>query len=143
VTEAVALLSEEVSGRRAILLLTDGQSTEDDPLSAMNSAGAAASTQTVPVYLVGLGYQLDFSLLMSLAQQTGGSSALVSDAQVLAGVFDAIGVASTKGRVVVHGKGQFQPPVSQVGQYRISGILRTLFGGNFADTSFEFSVYLK
>ena len=143
VEEAVDLLSSESNSRRVVLLLTDGQSTEDYPESAENSAEAAASAVGANVYAVGLGYSLDFSLLQAIAQGSGGSFALAGDAQVLAGLFDAIGVASTKGKVIVHGKGIFEPPVQQAGQYKIEGVLRTSFGGSSTDTAFEFGVYLE
>lgn len=142
VTEAVQYLSTEATDRRVILLLTDGQSTEDDPSASESMAASVASELGIPVFAVGLGYDLDFSLLQGVAKDTAGSFALASDAQVLAGVFNAVGVANTKGRIVVHGKGQFQPPVQQAGQYRISGVLKTFFGGNTTQTKFEFSVYL-
>ena len=143
VEEAVGPLSSEPNSRRVVLLLTDGQSTEDYPESAESSAQAAAFGAEVNVHAVGLGYSLDFSLLQDIAQETGGSFALAGDAQVLAGLFDAVGVASTKGKVILHGKGTFVPPVQQAGQYRIEGVLRTSFGGTSTDTDFEFGVYLQ
>jgi hypothetical protein len=143
VQDAVELLKSEPNSRKVVLLLTDGQSTEDDPEYAQSLAAGAGTASGAVVHAVGLGYDLDFSLLQAMAQDTGGSFALAGDAQVLAGLFDAIGVASTKGKVIVHGKGTFEPPVQQAGQYRIQGVLRTSFGGTSTETDFEFGVYLQ
>lgn len=140
--EAVALVTNEASPRRVLVVLTDGESTEDNSYALMEQAASLAVVGGVTVYTVGLGYSLDFAELQQFAKSTDGTFALASDAQVLSGMFEAVGVASTKGKIIVHGKGTFVPPLFDSGMHLVSGILRTLVGNGKVDTPFKFGVYL-
>ena len=139
--EAVALVTKEASLRRVLVVLTDGESTEDNSYSLMEQAASLAVAGGVTAYTVGLGYSLDFAELQQFAKTTDGTFALASDAQVLSGMFEAVGVASTKGKIIVHGEGDFQPPLTGSGMHLVSGFLRTLIGNGKVDTPFKFGVY--
>ncbi|MBM4320966.1 MAG: VWA domain-containing protein, partial [Deltaproteobacteria bacterium] len=142
VAEALGYLSAQGAGRRVLVVLSDGQSTEDDPDGLRQQAASLASQRQIFVYAVGLGAELDFSGLEALASGTGGTFAFAEDAQVLAGLYEALGVATTAGRVLVHGQGTFTPPLSQPGRHLVHGVLRTSVGSGRVDTPFDFTVLM-
>ncbi len=86
---------------------------------------------------------MDFGLLETLGEQTGGTFAFARDADVLVGLFDAIGVAAAAGRIVVHGEGRFIPELSERGRHLVRGVLRTALGGARVDTPFDFTVDVR
>jgi len=141
VAETVRYVAQAAAGGRlAVLVLTDGQSTEGDPGALRAAAISAARAAGMALYAVGLGDNLDFGGLEALGRESGGTFAYAADSQVLSGLFDAVGVAATQGRVVVHGRGSFSPPLSQPGRHVVSGALRTRVGSASVDTPFGFTV---
>lgn len=72
VTQAVAeLAANNSAGRRAVILLTDGQNTKRSP--SLGDAVTAARKAGVAVYVIGLhSAQYDATPLRALAQNTGG-----------------------------------------------------------------------
>ena len=142
VIEAVDYLSGVDGGRRVLVLLSDGQADGDD-VALADQAVDAARESDVAVYAVGLGDSLDFALLETLGEQTGGTFAFARDAGVLVGLFDAIGVAAAAGRIVVHGAGHFMPSLPERGRHLVRGVLRTALGGARVDTPFDFTVDVR
>jgi uncharacterized protein YegL len=71
ITKAVRMMESAPSGHRAVLLLSDGKNdppTSGDPQEAIDLAKKAH----VPVFVIGLGSQIDEPYLRGLAAQTGG-----------------------------------------------------------------------
>jgi hypothetical protein len=139
VLDALDLHAARGATNQVILVLTDGAANSRENLAA---AISTAQANGVPVFPIGLGSALDFSDLHDLASSTGGTFAHAADALALAGLFEALGLATTAGRVVVHGNGTFEATLV-AGRYDISGVLRTAIGGSTADTPFSFSVDIR
>jgi VWFA-related protein len=71
VAKAVQMAAGQPAGHRAILLLSDGHNmppTEGDPQQGIKLAQAS----NLPVFVIGLGNQIDEPYLRSLASSTGG-----------------------------------------------------------------------
>jgi len=121
-----------------VLLLTDGQDNVSDhgfgPVLGKAKAGKTS------VFSIGLGHQLDFSLLTTLAVETGGAFAQAQDADALADLFAAQGVATAKGRVIVYGEGKFDAPMLYKKDYKVSGILLADINGSELVSPFSFLV---
>ena len=62
------------------------------------------------------------------------------DAQKLIARFIATGVGMRVGRIIVHGSGTFDQPLTVSDRYLITGTLFTSIGGASIGTPFEFSV---
>ncbi|WP_179380394.1 vWA domain-containing protein [Jannaschia marina] len=83
------------AGRKAIVLLSDG--VDDDgtgqPLSTatVGQALARASEVNVPVFVIGLGTEMDEATLRSIADATGGQYLPAPDPAQLSAVYDSIG----------------------------------------------------
>ncbi|MFH1531060.1 MAG: VWA domain-containing protein [Pseudomonadota bacterium] len=139
--EALDHLAGETSEERILLVLTDGDADTGDEDEFFEAAIQRAQDEEIVVYTVGLGYSVEFERLQEFAQETGGTFGLADEAQVLAGIFQAIGVASSQGWVVVHGKGTFEADL-EPGGYVIEGQLRTTIGTMSVDTPFQFTIHL-
>lgn len=94
--EAIILSAAIPSGRRAIVLLTDGidelpdgrrcsRTTEEEILTL-----AKAGLTRVPLYTIGLGSRVDAEALNRLAERTGGRYRFAYDEQSLAGLFQTL-----------------------------------------------------
>lgn len=87
-------LVAERKGRKAVVLLSDG--VDDDgtgkPLSksTMQQALEHAAEINVPVFVIGLGTELDESVLKQIAGETGGRYLPAPEASQLAEVYDSI-----------------------------------------------------
>jgi hypothetical protein len=99
-----------------------------------------AQQQTTSIFTIGLGRGIGFPPLQDIARETGGTFAEVVDANVLANIFQAIGVGIVEGRVMVIGAGRFDPPLAHPGAYIVSGALVTTVDGQSVDTPFSFPV---
>jgi len=143
VQEAIAYITTLSVARPVLVVLSDGQTSDDDPDTRRALAIQAAVAVALPVYAVGLGSNLDFSGLEDLTASTAATFALALDAQVLAGLFEAIGIAASRGRVIVHGEGTFMPRLQEPGRHLIRGVLRTRLGTERADTPFSFTVLIE
>lgn len=121
----------------ALVVLTDGEANSDD---LFDEVVANAQDTGVPIFAVGLGYEVDFTQLQALASQTGGTFAAANDALGLQNLFESIGVAVSAGRLIVHASGGFAPAIQTVGPYIISGELRTKISGLTIPTPFDFRV---
>lgn len=92
--DAVAAAVDVLSGvpsqtRRAIVLLTDGLDTS----SRLSLAGATErlSSQGYPLYVIGLGTNLDSGVLQSLADgSTGGQAYVAPSSEQLAGIYSGL-----------------------------------------------------
>ena len=85
-TKAVKLTTALPAGHRAILLLSDGQNqppTQGDPQQAITLAQNA----NLPVFVIGLGNQIDEPYLLSLANGTGGLFRSTPKSSELASLF--------------------------------------------------------
>jgi Ca-activated chloride channel homolog len=140
VLDALNLLNSISVSNKAIVLLTDG--IPDGDSASFTDALTQAQSQTVPIFTIGLGTNIDFTKLQNLAQQTGGTFAEARDANALNTVFGNIGVGISQGRVIVTGKGQFAQTLASSGDYIVSGVLQTTIGGNTVSTPFSFRVTL-
>jgi len=81
--EAVKKASEIPSGRRAVILLTDGKDEKGKGPCSIHSSNDvidAATTRTIrtPIYTIGVGPQVDAKELGRMASLTGGRSMLAS-----------------------------------------------------------------
>jgi VWFA-related protein len=81
--------STAVSGRRALVVMTDGVNTTgtDDVRIAIQAAQAAA----VPVFTIGFGNVIDAPILDQIAQETGGRFFLGASSGDLQAILQAIG----------------------------------------------------
>jgi VWFA-related protein len=88
-------LVAEHKGRKAVVLLSDG--VDDDgtgkPLSksTIQQALEHAAEINVPVFVIGLGTELDETVLKQIAGETGGRYLPAPEASQLAEVYDSIG----------------------------------------------------
>ncbi len=121
--------------RYFIIVLTDGSSTDD--YYSLDDAISAAKNVPAPVYAIGLGSDVNVDDLTTLALETGGWYLQAEDADQLTSFFDAQGVATSKGYVVVNGEGTFNDPLEE-GLYRIKGELVTSIGEGEVTTPFDF-----
>jgi hypothetical protein len=138
VLDSLDLLAGDAGTNPAVVILTDGANTRQD--FTLADAIALAQQLTVPVFPVGLGQNLDFTDLQSLARDTRGIFVEAATAEDLTPILEALGRGITEGRVVVTGEGVFNPPLQQAGTYQVSGILETMLDGGTADTRFMFTV---
>jgi len=88
-------LVAETSGRKAVVLLSDG--VDDDgtgqPLStaSVDEALKRAAEINVPVFVIGLGTEMDEAVLQRIADETGGRYLPAPETSQLAEVYDSIG----------------------------------------------------
>jgi hypothetical protein len=101
--EAVELSAAEPTGRRAVVLLTDGidelASGGTCSTKTLEDAVALASDPafSVPVYTVGIGNRVNSQELGRLSDLTGGRSVLAADADAVGEVFNALGLQLRSG----------------------------------------------
>ena len=87
VSKAVNLFGSQAGGHRAVLVLSDGKNEpadEGNPDQPINLARAAH----IPVYVVGLGQQIDAPYLQRLATETGGAYRFAPASAELASLFN-------------------------------------------------------
>jgi Ca-activated chloride channel family protein len=138
VLDGLGLLSTDGGPNPAVVILTDGNNTREE--FTLADAIASATQLAVPIFPVGLGQDLDFTDLQSLARETGGVFVEVTMAENLTPILETLGGGITEGRVVVAGEGVFNPPLQQAGTYQVSGVLETTLEGGTVDTRFMFTV---
>jgi len=90
-----ALVSaEKQSGRKAIVLLTDGkdQDTNGNPLSlhSISDVVNLANTDNIPIYIIGLGTKIEESILTQIANESGGKLFLAPEAEQLKQIYSEI-----------------------------------------------------
>lgn len=94
--DAVAALdSYPDASRRVVVAFTDGVDQTADRSARLSTRTArdvalAARQAGVPLYLVGLGSEVNRSMLERMAQATGGSALFTTDPRELASVFDRL-----------------------------------------------------
>src|SRR5690606_27617246 len=99
VNDALSLLeAEQRTG--AVLLLTDGQAR-----GAHAQTIARAKQSRIPLYVVGLGRNLDFGALRSLSLETGGFFVEATKSDALADAFRGAGTGISVGNVRVFASG--------------------------------------
>lgn len=84
--KAVRLAAGEPEGHRAVLLLTDGRNEPTD-LGDPEEAIQLAREANVPIFVIGLGSQIDEPYLRRLATETGGLFRAVPTSSELAHLF--------------------------------------------------------
>ncbi len=88
-------LVAERPGRKAVVLLSDGIDNDGTgkPLSTATVAEALARAAeiNVPVFVIGLGTEMDEAILQEIANATGGQYLPAPDTGQLAAVYDSIG----------------------------------------------------
>ena len=87
--EAVDLISS-VKGRRAVILLTDGEDTKQCPARGRDLLGEKGGG--VPIYTVGLGAEVGDDVLKTLATEMRGEYYPVRDVNELRRIFEEIAV---------------------------------------------------
>ena len=135
--DALGLFPSSTTHRPRLVVLTDGEDNQSVSLPA--EVISLANQKGIPLFTIGLGSELDFTVLQDMAGQTNGSFAEVADASGLNAVFELLSRGILEGRVIVTGMGRFDPPL-QEGAYRIFGVLVTTSGGTSVDTPFNFPV---
>ena len=135
--DALGLFPSGTTHRPRLVVLTDGEDNQSVSLPA--EVISVANQKEIPLFTIGLGSELDFTVLQDMAGQTNGSFAEVADASALDSVFQLLSRGILEGRVIVTGMGRFDPPL-QEGAYRIFGVLVTTSGGTSVDTLFNFPV---
>ena len=120
--KALEMLKNAPTSKRAIVLLTDGE-TSDGSLFA--SVVQEANNQNVPIYPIGLGTNLNFSQLRSLADQTKGVFGEASKAEDLERVFQAVGLTVIEGSIRIAIDATLDTPLPQPGDYIITADLVT------------------
>ncbi|MEM7346847.1 MAG: VWA domain-containing protein [Chloroflexota bacterium] len=93
--KAVRLASEESLGNRAVLLLTDGRDEDGEggPGSAVANAESAireANRFNIPIFVIGLGQEIDRAYLQRLALETGGTYQETPDSTELTTLFQNV-----------------------------------------------------
>jgi hypothetical protein len=135
--DALGLFPGDATHRPRLVVLTDGEDNQSASVPA--EVISVANQKGIPLFTIGLGSELDFTVLQDMAGQTSGSFAEVADASALDSVFQLLSRGILEGRVIVTGMGRFDPPL-QEGAYRIFGVLVTTSGGTSVDTPFNFPV---
>ncbi len=141
VLDSLDLLALEEGTNPAVVILTDGANTRED--FTLPEAIDRAQQLEVPIFTVGLGQNLDFTDLQSLARETIGIFAEATTAENLTPILEALGRGITEGRIVVSGEGTFNPPLQQAGTYQVSGVLETMLEGGAVETPFMFTVEIN
>ena len=86
VSKGVQIASQEPAGHRAVLLLSDGRN--DPPLVGdPDEPAQLARDAHIPIFVIGLGSQIDEPYLRSIADETGGLFRLAPRSSELAGMF--------------------------------------------------------
>jgi Ca-activated chloride channel homolog len=135
--DALGLFPSSTTHRPRLVVLTDGEDNQSVSLPA--EVISVANQKGIPLFTIGLGSELDFTVLQDMAGQTNGSFAEVANATALESVFELLSRGILEGRVIVKGMGRFDPPL-QAGAYRIFGVLVTTSSGSSVDTPFNFPV---
>ena len=141
--DAMDVLDSAAASNVAIVVLTDGE--ENRSASTSLQVVKRGEELGVPIFAIGLGpgQGAQAAELQELAQKTGGTYANASDAEALNSVFLLFGSGIIEGRTVVTGQGTFLPPITEVGEYIISGKLVTTLGQSTFETPFSFPVQLE
>lgn len=89
--DALAFSLSEItiqSGAKCIIAFTDGQ--ENYSYTSRDYVLSKALEYKIPIYLIGIGYEVDSSDLKYIAQQTGGFYAHIADVYSMQDVYDRI-----------------------------------------------------
>jgi Mg-chelatase subunit ChlD len=121
IIEGLSLLEDRSIQAPSLVVLTDGQASD---ANLLEQAIADAQSLSVPIYAIGLGQSLDYSLLTRLANETSGGFIEASDAMALEQAFAGVSSGLRLGSVVVRGEGTYMLP-NPYGMYRVSGTLVT------------------
>jgi len=121
IIEGLGLLEDRLIQAPSLVVLTDGQASDAE---LIDQAIGEAQRLTVPVYAIGLGESLDYTLLSRLANETSGGFIEASDAMALEQAFAGVSSGLRLGSVVVRGEGTYMLP-SPYGTYRVTGTLIT------------------
>ena len=89
--EAIELASTAPSGRRAIILFTDGVDEKGNgekcSVHALDDVISLGKTTAIPVYTLGMGYRIDSKELQRLSSTTGGTFLASRDSSELESMF--------------------------------------------------------
>lgn len=119
----------------AILVLTDGEDNESDPITS-DSVINKAKNYGIPIYAVGLGDtgSVDFTELKRVANSTGGVFANAVEANALETVFNSMGFGLSQGYSKVIAK---ITPIPGTGS-SIFGKIKITSGGNTLTKIWQF-----
>ena len=97
--DALGLFPSSTTHRPRLVVLTDGEDNQSVSLPA--EVISLANQKGIPLFTIGLGSELDFTVLQDMAGQTNGSFAEVADASALNAVFQLLSRGILEGRVIV------------------------------------------
>lgn len=97
-SESVRLAASAETGRPAIIVLSDG--VDNGSVLSREAALAAAETAGVPVYVIGLGTEIDRAYLEALADGSGGTFAETPTGEGLAALYQEV-AADLRGQYVL------------------------------------------
>ncbi|NIW80530.1 MAG: VWA domain-containing protein [Calditrichae bacterium] len=133
--DAIENLSSSRSNHPCIIVLTDGESSEDS--RTLQEVVNRAQSSTIPIFPIGLGEHLGFSQLRELALKTGGTFASAENSQRLNALFDHIAVSVTRGRIILHAQSIFEQKLTP-GEVKAYGEITTNTRGHSVTTPFDF-----
>lgn len=133
VNDALTLLESE-QRKGAVLLLTDGQAR-----GAHAETIARATQLNTPIYVVGLGRNLDFRALRSLSLETGGFFVEAAKSEALADAFRGAGTGISVGNVRVFAAGAAN--ALKPGPHLVKGnvVTRSASGSERVASPFQFT----
>lgn len=135
------LLVTEGRVNSAVVVLTDGLENASTT-GTLTTVIATAVDHGIPVFPIGLGANIDFAELQTLADATGGTFATALNAAELDRLFRSLGVAVTKGRTIITASVTFTTPIGGPGVYTVAGDLETRMGQQRRVSPFSFQVTL-
>ena len=138
--KALDMLRDTSTTKRAIVLLTDGETADGNLFSSVVSE---ANDLNVPIYPVGLGSNLNFEQLRSLADETRGVFGEASKAEDLERVFQAVGLSVVEGSIRIAIDAALDTPLPEPGDYIITADLVTTVRQETFTTPVSFRVKVK
>lgn len=141
IVDAVEHVAALLRRNGAVVILTDGEENASTVTTFDEAVDAAISTH-IPIFPIGLGDQVDFAELQSLAGQTGGTFASARDPESLEALFHALGTAVTAGRVIVTTQLTFLTPITEEGLYTVTGSVETTIDERTSTSEFYFQILI-
>ncbi len=136
--DALDRLATSSAGRGYVVLLTDGE--DDGGSRGTDELISHALSQGSRILAVGLGTDPDFSELMRVASETGGTFTPSSDAAGLKAAFAGLGTGASTGYINVEADATY-PRVS-AGRYVVAGDLVVRVGSKAVTEPFELTAQI-
>ncbi|KPA19568.1 von Willebrand factor, type A domain protein, partial [Candidatus Magnetomorum sp. HK-1] len=140
ILDGIDMLNYYTDKSKVLIVLTDGKADSNDNI---NNCIKNAKDNDIMLYTIGLGSNLDFSILGNISSETNGAFANASNSTELEKVYNNIGIATFKGKVSVSGEGEFIPPLLNDGNFSVRGELLTTIERKTIKSNFTFNIQVE